>query len=113
MSPQNPSPLECRPTTLRPAVAEQSVALRAVGAGKAVAEGVPSGSDPHPADGPRILAMLHIGAPGRNAMPTAHSWCSCGRDLKAFGHQQITRLTDDHARHRDRCPLLAQGKEAA
>ncbi|MEU1792962.1 hypothetical protein [Streptomyces californicus] len=46
-------------------------------------------------------------------MPTAHSWCSCGRDLKAFGHQQIARLADDHARHRTQCPLLAQGKEAA
>nr|WP_181391905.1 hypothetical protein [Streptomyces laurentii] len=57
--------------------------------------------------------MLHIGAPGRNAMPTAHSWCSCGRDLKAFGHQQIARLAADHTRHRAQCPLLTQGKEAA
>ncbi|MFC9731140.1 hypothetical protein ACFWGM_00995 [Streptomyces roseolus] len=57
--------------------------------------------------------MLHIGAAGRNAMPTAHSWCSCGRDLKAFGHQQVARLTDDHTRHRTTCPLLTQGKEAA
>ncbi|MFB6628918.1 hypothetical protein ACFCWY_03425 [Streptomyces sp. NPDC056362] len=105
--------MECRPTTLRTVVAEQPVGLRAVGARKVVAEGVPSVSDPHPADGPRILAMLHVGTPGRNAMPTAHSWCSCGRDLKAFGHQQIARLADDHARHRTQCPLLAQGKEAA
>ncbi|WP_202527792.1 hypothetical protein [Streptomyces sp. SID5770] len=57
--------------------------------------------------------MLHIGTPGRNALPTAHSWCSCGRDLKAFGHQQIARLTDDHTQHRAQCPLLTQGKEAA
>ncbi|MFI8767300.1 hypothetical protein ACIGN6_20630 [Streptomyces sp. NPDC053792] len=113
MRPQNPSPLECRPTATRPAGAEQPVALRAVGARKVVAEGVPSGCDPHPVDGPRILAMLHIGAAGRNAMPTAHSWCSCGRDLKAFGHKQVARLADDHARHRNQCPLLAQGKEAA
>ncbi|GAA4772913.1 hypothetical protein GCM10023329_20770 [Streptomyces sanyensis] len=113
MSPRNPSPLECPPATDRPAAADQPVRLRAVGARKGVAEGVPSGSDPHPATGPRILAMLHIGAAGRNAMPTAHSWCSCGRDLKAFGHQQVARLTDDHARHRTTCPLLAQGREAA
>ncbi|MGA4978077.1 hypothetical protein [Streptomyces cinereoruber] len=105
--------MECRRTTTRPDAAEQPVVLRAVGARKVVAEGVPSGSEPHPDPGPRILAMLHIGAPGRNAMPTAHSWCSCGRDLKAFGHQQIARLAADHARHRVQCPLLTQGKEAA
>ncbi|MFD9240836.1 hypothetical protein ACFV0D_02640 [Streptomyces sp. NPDC059556] len=57
--------------------------------------------------------MLRIGAAGRNAMPTAHSWCSCGRDFKAFGHQQIAHLADDHTRHRDQCPLLTRGKEAA
>ncbi|MGW4050756.1 hypothetical protein ACWENA_07975 [Streptomyces sp. NPDC004779] len=57
--------------------------------------------------------MLQIGAAGRSAMPTAHSWCSCGRDLKAFGHQQVARLTDDHTRHRTTCPLLIEGKEAA
>ncbi|MFB7280142.1 hypothetical protein ACFCZV_23775 [Streptomyces hydrogenans] len=57
--------------------------------------------------------MLHLGAAGRNAMPTAHSWCSCGRDLKAFGHHKVAQLTDDHTRHRSLCPLLAQGKEAA
>lgn len=113
MSPQNPSPLECRPTTTRVVAADQPVALRAVGARKVVAKGVPSGSDPHQADRPRILAMLHIGAPSRNALTTAHSWCSCGRDLKAFGHQRIARLTADHARHRTECPLLTRGKEAA
>ncbi|MGW3520792.1 hypothetical protein [Streptomyces hydrogenans] len=89
--------MECPPATDRPAAAEQLVRLRAVGARKDVAEGVPSSSDPRPA----------------NAMPTAHSWCSCGRDLKAFGHHQVARLTDDHTRHRSLCPLLAQGKEAA
>ncbi|MFJ2783612.1 MULTISPECIES: hypothetical protein [unclassified Streptomyces] len=82
-------------------------------AGRVVAEGVLSGSEPRPVDGPRVLAMLRIGLAGRNAVPTAHSWCSCGRDLQAFGHQQIARLADDHARHRDRCPLLAHGEEAA
>ncbi|MEU2507640.1 hypothetical protein ABZ621_23425 [Streptomyces sp. NPDC007863] len=57
--------------------------------------------------------MLHIGAAGRNAMPTAHSWCSCGRDLKAFGHHKVAQLIADHDRHRTQCPLLCQGKEAA
>ncbi|MFF0484110.1 hypothetical protein [Streptomyces sp. NPDC004435] len=85
----------------------------AVGAEKVVAEGVRSGSDPRQATGPRILAMLHIGAADRNASPTAHSWCSCGRDLKVFGHQQVARLADDHTRHRSQCPLLTEGKEAA
>ncbi|MCX5225843.1 hypothetical protein [Streptomyces sp. NBC_00233] len=84
-----------------------------MGARKVVAEGVPSGSDPHPTNGPRILAMLHIGTAGRNALPTAHSWCSCGRDLKAYGHKQAARLATDHAGHRAECPLLTRGKEAA
>lgn len=112
MSLRNPSPLECPPANV-PTVADQPVRPRAVGARKAVAEGVRSGSDPHPADGPRILAMLHIGAAGRNAMPTAHSWCSCGRDLKAFGHHKAAALIVDHDRHRSLCPLLTQGREAA
>lgn len=113
MSPQNPSPLECPPGHHWPAAAGQPVRLRAVGAREGVVEDVRVGSDPRPATGPRILAMLQIGAAGRSAMPTAHSWCSCGRDLKAFGHQQVARLTDDHTRHRTTCPLLIEGKEAA
>ncbi|MFB7515721.1 hypothetical protein [Streptomyces sp. NPDC056144] len=112
MRPQNPSPLECSPTT-EPAVAEQPVALRAVGAEKAVGEAVPVGPDPRPAAGPRILALLRIGAADRRAMPTARSWCSCGRDLQAFGHRQIAQLVADHTAHRSTCPLLTAGKEAA
>ncbi|MFE4656757.1 hypothetical protein ACFRFJ_08685 [Streptomyces hydrogenans] len=68
-----------------------------MGAQKGVAEGVPSSSDPRPA----------------NATATAHSWCSCGRDLKAFGRHKVARLADDHTRHRTTCPLLSQGKDAA
>ncbi|MFJ5708906.1 hypothetical protein [Streptomyces sp. NPDC093105] len=85
----------------------------AVGAKKVVAEGVRSGLDPHPPTGPRILAQLHICAPGRGATPSARSWCSCGRDLNAFGHRKTTALIADHDRHRTNCPLLTQGKEAA
>ncbi|MFF9339291.1 hypothetical protein ACF1CG_05900 [Streptomyces sp. NPDC014773] len=80
---------------------------------KVVAEGVPSGLDPRPPTGPRILAQLHICAPGRGATPSARSWCSCGRDLNAFGHRKVTALIADHDRHRTLCPLLPQRKEAA
>ncbi|MEU3606598.1 hypothetical protein AB0E83_14290 [Streptomyces sp. NPDC035033] len=68
---------------------------------------------PHLLAGPRILAQLHICAPGRGATPSARSWCSCGRDLTAFGHRKAAALIADHAAHRTLCPLLTQGKEAA
>ncbi|MFF9840372.1 hypothetical protein [Streptomyces sp. NPDC013740] len=95
-----------------PVAAEQAASRRAVGASKVVAEGVPSSSGPHLTDGPRIVGMLHIGGASRGGLPTAHSWCSCGRDLKAFGHRQIERLAADHVQHRSQCPLLTERKEA-
>lgn len=93
--------------------ADRPQPLRAVGASKAVAEGVPSSSGPHPTEDPRIVALLRISAPGRDATPSVRSWCSCGRDLVAFGQRKAAALIDDHTRHRSVCPLLTEGKEAA
>lgn len=65
------------------------------------------------ADGPRIVALLRISAPGRDTTPSVRSWCSCGRDLVAFGQRKAAALIADHTRHRGVCPLLTEGKEAA
>ncbi|WP_331452851.1 hypothetical protein [Streptomyces sp. SS162] len=75
------------------------------GAAKVVAEGVRSSPDPHPADGRRIVAMLHITAPGRGAVPTATSVCACGRNRSAVGHRRVTALVEEHTAHRTACPL--------
>ncbi|MGW6565090.1 hypothetical protein [Streptomyces sp. NPDC054975] len=104
------------PTTDHAAAAEQPRPLLAVGASKVVGPG-PSllGSDPHPTDGPRIVGMLHISAPGRRAVPTATSTCECGRNRSAVGHRKVLALIDEHAAHRDLCPLLnpSEGRTAA
>ncbi|MEV8588477.1 hypothetical protein AB0424_16230 [Streptomyces sp. NPDC051180] len=63
--------------------------------------------------GPRIVALLRISAPGRDTTPSARSWCSCGRDLVAYGQRRAAALIEDHTRHRTTCPLLADGKDAA
>ncbi|MBP2581845.1 hypothetical protein J3A78_002323 [Streptomyces sp. PvR006] len=65
------------------------------------------------ADGPRIVAVLRISAPGRDTMPSVRSWCSCGRTLVAFGQRKDLALIADHDRHRTACPLLTEGREAA
>ncbi|MEV6328530.1 hypothetical protein [Streptomyces sp. NPDC051909] len=64
-------------------------------------------------DGRRIVALLRISAPGRDTTPSVRSWCSCGRDLVAFGQRKAAALVADHTRHRTECPLLTEGKEAA
>ncbi|MCC5032295.1 hypothetical protein DMH02_003250 [Streptomyces sp. WAC 00631] len=60
--------------------------------------------DPHPSDGRRPVAWLHIAAPGR-ATPTARSWCACGRDRFAAGQRRVLALISDHHDHRAACPL--------
>ncbi|WP_432116069.1 hypothetical protein [Streptomyces sp. S1] len=65
------------------------------------------------ADRPRVVALLRISAPGRGTTPSVRSWCSCGRDLVAFGQRKGPALVDDHTRHRTECPLLTEGKKAA
>ncbi|MDT0380290.1 hypothetical protein RM572_16170 [Streptomyces sp. DSM 42041] len=80
----------------------------AVGAEKDAAEGVVVALrlDPHPAAGPQPMGWLRITAPGRGAVPTAHSWCACGRDRSAVGHRKVPALVEEHTAHRTACPLL-------
>ncbi|MFH9073222.1 hypothetical protein [Streptomyces alboflavus] len=88
----------------------------AVGAPKGVAGGVPIAvrPDPHFGDGLYPVGWLHIVAP-RDAVPTATTTCLCGRDRSAVGHRRVLALINDHAAHRDLCPLRApqEGRAAA
>ncbi|MFF3927083.1 hypothetical protein [Streptomyces hirsutus] len=70
--------------------------------------------DPHRGDGRYPVAWLHIVAP-RGAVPTATSRCECGRDRSAVGHGRVLALIDDHAAHRNACPLCTplEGRAAA
>ncbi|MEW2345807.1 MULTISPECIES: hypothetical protein [Streptomyces] len=69
--------------------------------------------EPHPDDGRRPIAWLHIVAP-RGAVPTATSWCACGRDRSAVGHRRVLALITEHNDHREHCPLRSsQGGRAA
>ncbi|QDY77529.1 hypothetical protein [Streptomyces qinzhouensis] len=54
-------------------------------------------------DGRTIVGGLRITAP-RGAVPTATSWCACGRDRSAVGHRRIAALVTDHTHHRTVCP---------
>ena len=65
-------------------------------------------------DGRYPVAWLHISAP-YGAVPTATSWCACGRDRSAVGHAPCAALIDDHEAHRDTCPLRTpqEGRAAA
>ncbi|MFJ3547938.1 hypothetical protein [Streptomyces sp. NPDC090114] len=60
------------------------------------------------------MAWLHISAP-KGAVPTATSWCLCGRDRSAVGHRRVLALITDHTAHRDTCPLSTpqEGRAAA
>ncbi|MFB8034134.1 hypothetical protein ACFC5Z_14480 [Streptomyces sp. NPDC056004] len=103
------SPLKSLPSTpTGPDHAEPAPAASDSGTPKDVAEGVPSSvrSDPQTGDGRYPIAWLTISAP-RGALPTATSICECGRNLFAAGHRKALALIDDHARHRDVCPLRA------
>ncbi|WP_405569389.1 hypothetical protein OG317_11970 [Streptomyces sp. NBC_01167] len=63
---------------------------------------------------PRIVALLRISAPAAgDTTPSVRSWCSCGRNLVAFGQRKAAALIADHTQHRTVCPLLTEGKEAA
>ncbi|MEU8454852.1 hypothetical protein [Streptomyces griseoaurantiacus] len=114
-----PSPrLEGQPPTLtRPNPAEPTPPPAAVGEPKGAArKGVRTAvvPDPHPDDGRRPVAWLHIVAP-RGAVPTATSWCACGRDRSAVGHRRVLALITEHNDHREHCPLRSsqEGRAAA
>jgi hypothetical protein len=102
------SNLKSLPATTRiPPVAEFAPATSGSGAPKDVGrQAVPSSvrSGPQTGDGRYPTAWLTISAP-RGAVPTVTSTCQCGRSLFAAGRRKALALIDDHARHRDLCPL--------
>ncbi|WP_234048323.1 hypothetical protein [Streptomyces liliifuscus] len=104
------------PTPDGPQDAPQPVDAPAVGDPKGVAEGVPIAvrPDPQTGDGRYPVAWLTISVPYR-AVPTATSWCACGRDRNATGDADVWALIADHEAHRDTCPLRTtqEGKAAA
>ncbi|MEV0439938.1 hypothetical protein AB0I84_01110 [Streptomyces spectabilis] len=108
MTTQPALPLEGLPETAPiPPDAPRPVRTAAVGAPKGVArKGVLTAlrTDPHRGNGQYPIAWLHICAP-RGAIPTATSKCACGRDRSAIGKARVLALVDDHAAHRDLCPL--------
>ncbi|MFI5768566.1 hypothetical protein ACIA74_08425 [Streptomyces sp. NPDC051658] len=107
MSPLPTPPLKCRSfASTSPGIAEPAPASCGGGAAKGVAEGVPTAvrPDPQAGDGRYPIAWLTITAP-RGATPTANSVCDCGRNLFAAGIRKALALIEDHARHRDLCPL--------
>ncbi|MFD9189666.1 hypothetical protein ACFWCA_15705 [Streptomyces phaeochromogenes] len=99
-----------------PQDAPQPVDTPAVGDPKGVAEGVPTAvrPDPQTGDGRYPIAWLTISAPYRT-VPTANSWCACGRDRDATGDADVWALIADHEAHRDTCPLRTtqEGKATA
>ncbi|MEU4686785.1 hypothetical protein [Streptomyces xinghaiensis] len=119
MSAPNRLPLKSIPATPdRPHAAETAGPRAAVGGPTGAArKGARSAlrPDPHPGDGRRPVAWLHITAPGRRATPTARSWCACGRDRFAAGHPRVLALISDHHDHRAACPLRnpQEGRAAA
>ncbi|MDT9682650.1 hypothetical protein RND61_11305 [Streptomyces sp. TRM76323] len=103
------------PTTAHRPPAEPAPAPGGGGAPKVAAEGVRSAvrPEPHPGDGRRIVAMLHVTAPGRRAVPTATSVCACGRNRSAVGHRRVAVLIEEHAAHRAACPLRHHAERTA
>ncbi|WP_259297150.1 hypothetical protein [Streptomyces griseoaurantiacus] len=105
------------PTTDHPHAAVQTAPSAAVGEPKGAArKGVRTAvvPDPHPDDGRRPVAWLHIVAP-RGGVPAATSWCACGRDRSAVGHRRVLALIAEHNDHREHCPLRSsqEGRAAA
>ncbi|MET7658372.1 hypothetical protein ABZT45_27990 [Streptomyces sp. NPDC005356] len=85
-----------------------------VGDGKGIAEGVPIAvrPDPQTSHGYRPRAVLHVVAPPDwRVTPSAHSWCSCGRERQAVGRAAVLSLVTAHNEHRDTCPQLTRTKE--
>ncbi|MFF3146825.1 hypothetical protein ACFVRU_35195 [Streptomyces sp. NPDC057927] len=99
--------------------ADPAAAWTAVGEPKDVAEGVPIAvrPAPHPGDGRRPVAWLHIVAPPSwGITPSARSWCTCGHERQAIGRAAVLQLIAAHGEHRTACPLLnpsPKGRTAA
>ncbi|MET9899805.1 hypothetical protein [Streptomyces sp. NPDC006446] len=102
-----------------PQGAVQRLPRLTVGDSKGVAEGVPIAvrPDPHPGDGRRPVAWLHIVAPPSwGVTPSARSWCTCGHERQAIGRAAVLQLVAAHGEHHTACPLLnpaSEGRAAA
>ncbi|MFI6895259.1 hypothetical protein ACIBM4_14190 [Streptomyces sp. NPDC050256] len=115
MSPRPNPPLKCLPPTPTGlGLAEPAPARPGGGAPRGVAEGVPTAVRPDQqiGDGRSPIAWLTISAP-RGAVATVTSTCACGRNRFATGHRKALALIEDHARHRDLCPLRNHQEGAA
>ncbi|MFE5193403.1 hypothetical protein ACFQ93_06785 [Streptomyces sp. NPDC056601] len=99
----------------RPGRAAERRHLRlVVGDREGVAEGVPIAvhPDPQTRDGYRPRAVLHVVAPPDwRVTPSAHSWCSCGRERQAIGRAAVLSLVAAHNEHRNTCPQLTHTQE--
>ncbi|WP_174248318.1 hypothetical protein [Streptomyces hoynatensis] len=49
--------------------------------------------------------------PDWQTVPTARSWCVCGRDERVIGRRRVAALIADHTAHRDTCPLRTPAPE--
>ncbi|MEU4268166.1 hypothetical protein [Streptomyces sp. NPDC026092] len=113
----NPRLKSITPTSDRPAVAEQPRRLRAVGASKVVAEGVPSDLVPNPGDPTPDQPGIRIYAPPvyrhhydgarwskRTAdTPNAAYACACGQTAAAAGLQAASALVAEYDAHKSAC----------
>ncbi|GAX53125.1 hypothetical protein [Streptomyces olivochromogenes] len=113
-APSRPPLKSITPTAATPHAAPQPVDTPAAGEPKGVAEGVPIAvrPDPHPGDGRRPVAWLHIVAPPSwGITPSARSWCTCGYERQAIGRAAVLQLIAAHGEHRTACPLLNSTSE--
>ncbi|MFD5319349.1 hypothetical protein [Streptomyces sp. NPDC127098] len=107
--------LKSIPHTDRPTVAEPTPATTDRGRLEdRRPKAVPSGSGTQRRDGRRPVAWLHVFAPPNwQVVPTARSWCECGRDERAVGRRKVLALIAEHNTHRDACPLRTAKENAA
>ncbi|MEE1754191.1 hypothetical protein [Streptomyces sp. SP18CS02] len=128
---QNPPLKSISPTTDRPGAAVQPRHLRAVGASKVVAEGVPSALLPNPSDptpdqpGIRIHAAPvyrshYDGArwsKRTDGAPNAAYACHCGQTGTATGQSAVAAMVAEYDAHKTACTgalvPLTEGRDAA
>ncbi|MEU2862444.1 hypothetical protein ABZ672_29525 [Streptomyces mirabilis] len=113
-APSRPPLKSITPTINGQQHADQAPARTAVGEPKGVAEGVPIAvrPAPHPGDGRRPVAWLHIVAPPSwGITPSARSWCTSGYERQAIGRAAVLQLIAAHGEHRTACPLLTPSSE--
>ncbi|MER5938458.1 hypothetical protein ABT121_14175 [Streptomyces sp. NPDC001928] len=109
----NPPPTKSQePAAIRAGSADKTQGPLAVVRPKDDAEGVLSSlpctalteHDTSAPAAPWVVGALEIRVPYRG-IPTARSWCSCGRDRTVLGADAVRELVDAHAYHRTVCPV--------